>query len=164
MAAGSGLARPTRSNDAMKSQSDPFQILLVEDEPADVHLVRQALKEGEVDCSLQHVVDGFEALEFLRRQVESERSPGLPDLILLDLNMPRINGREFLAAVKADVRFVAIPVVVLSTSAVERDISQAFQLGAAGYITKPADMNEFFSSIHQLCRYWFALARLPKGD
>jgi CheY-like chemotaxis protein len=145
------------------NKQDPFNILLVEDEPADAHMVRQALKEGEVDCSLRHVMDGIEALDFLRRQVEAERHPGLPDLILLDLNMPRMNGREFLAAVKADVRFVAIPVVVLSTSAVERDVSLAFQLGAAGYITKPADMDEFYSSIHQLCRYWFALARLPKA-
>ncbi|MFA7279417.1 MAG: response regulator [Sterolibacterium sp.] len=146
----------------MINKQEPFNILLVEDEPADAHLVRQAIKEGEVDCSLQHVVDGIKALEFLQRQVEAEQCPGLPDLILLDLNMPRMNGREFLAAVKADARFVAIPVVVLSTSQVERDVAQAFQLGAAGYLTKPADMDEFFSSIHQLCRYWFALARLPK--
>jgi len=147
----------------MTTQPDSFRILLIEDEPADAHLVRQALKGSEIDCTLQHVVDGIKAMQFLRQQVETEGKPGLPNLILLDLNMPRMNGREFLAAVKADSRFAAIPVVVLSTSTVERDVAQAFHLGAAGYIAKPVDMEDFFSSIHQLCRYWFALARLPKA-
>jgi len=146
----------------MIEQQIPFDILLVEDEPADAHLVKQALKEGEIECSLHHVSDGIEALEYLRRQESPEHPARHPDLILLDFNMPRMNGREFLAAVKADARLAAIPVVVLSTSAVERDVASAFQLGAAGYIAKPADMAQFFSSIHQLCGYWFALARLPR--
>lgn len=147
----------------MKDKSATFDILLVEDEPADAHLVKVALREGRIDCCLHHVVDGIEALEYLRQQQSTAASPPLPDLILLDLNMPRMNGREFLAAVKADQQLAAIPVVVLTTSAVERDVAAAYQLGAAGYITKPADMQDFFASIHQLCNYWFALARLPKS-
>ena len=140
----------------------PFDILLVEDEPADAHLVRSALKESRIYCNLHHAVDGIDALDFLRGQGETKRSALNPDMILLDLNMPRMNGREFLAAVKGDPPLAGIPVVVLTTSAVERDVVSAYQLGAAGYVTKPADMQVFFDSIHQLCSYWFTLARLPK--
>ncbi|MFA7270044.1 MAG: response regulator [Sterolibacterium sp.] len=148
---------------AGKTLDKPFDILLVEDEPADAHLVKLALKEGSLDCRLHHAADGIEALAYLHGQGDARPSAPHPDLILLDLNMPRMNGREFLAAVKADEQFAAIPVVVLTTSSVERDVAAAYQLGAAGYITKPADMRQFFDDIHQLCRYWFALTRLPKS-
>lgn len=141
-----------------------FDILLVEDEPADAHLVRTALKESRVFCNLHHVVDGVEALAFLRRQGEQYRSAPRPDMILLDLNMPRMNGREFLAQVKLDETLRAIPVVVLTTSDVERDIVASFHLGAAGYITKPVDMEQFIDAIRQLGSYWFVLTRLPKKD
>ncbi|MCX7178757.1 MAG: response regulator [Proteobacteria bacterium] len=140
----------------------PFEILLVEDEPVDAHLVKLALKEGRLECRLHHVADGIEALAYLRDPRQGGVVVALPDLILLDLNMPRMNGREFLAAVKGDPPLAGIPVVVLTTSAVERDVVSAYQLGAAGYVTKPADMQVFFDSIHQLCSYWFTLARLPK--
>jgi len=140
----------------------PFDVLLVEDEPADANLVRAALKEGKVLCHLHHAIDGVEALAFLRRQGERHREAPQPDLILLDLNMPRMNGREFLAAVKADEALEAIPVVVLTTSDVERDVVASYKLGAAGYITKPVDMEQFIDAIRQLNDYWFVLTRLPK--
>jgi len=142
----------------------PFDVLLVEDEPADAHLVRSALRESRVYCTLHHVLDGIEAVAFLRRQGEQYRAAPRPDMILLDLNMPRMNGREFLAVVKADEALKAIPVVVLTTSDVERDVVASYHLGAAGYITKPVDMEQFIDAIRQLGSYWFVLTRLPKKD
>jgi len=139
----------------------PFDILLVEDEPADAKLVRSALKESRVYYNLHHVADGIEALAFLRRTGANYRQAPRPDLILLDLNMPRMNGREFLAAVKADGDLVGIPVVVLTTSDVERDVVASYKLGAAGYITKPVDMEQFVDAIRQIGSYWFTLTRLP---
>ncbi len=141
--------------------AQPFEILLVEDEPADVHLVRLALREGRVLCNLRHAADGIEALELLRQRDGADAMPR-PDLILLDLNMPRMNGREFLAEMKADPALTSIPVVVLTTSDVERDIVASYRLGAAGYITKPVDMDQFCDVIRQLEAYWFALVRLPR--
>jgi CheY-like chemotaxis protein len=142
----------------------PFDILLVEDEPSDAHLVRSALKESKVFCNLHHVVDGIEALDFLRCQGERYSAAPRPDMILLDLNMPRMNGREFLTQVKLDETLKAIPVVVLTTSDVERDIVASYHLGAAGYITKPVDMEQFIDAIRQIGNYWFVLTRLPKKD
>lgn len=137
----------------------PFDILLVEDEESDANLVRAALKENRVYCNLHHVLDGVDALAFLRRQ-DAVR----PDLILLDLNMPRMNGREFLEVIKADSELKTIPVVVLTTSDVERDVVASYKLGAAGYVTKPVDMDQFIDAIRQLDNYWFVLARLPKKN
>lgn len=143
--------------------SQPFDILLVEDEPADAHLVRSALKENKVLCNMSVVQDGVEALAYLRREGQYHDA-AMPDLILLDLNMPRMNGREFLAEVKADEELKTIPVVVLTTSDVERDVVASYKLGAAGYITKPVDMDQFIDAIRQLDNYWFVLARLPKKN
>lgn len=148
----------------INDSASPFDILLVEDEPADANLVRTALRENKVLCNLHHVLDGVEALAFLRRQDESYRAAPQPDMILLDLNMPRMNGREFLSAIKADAALQAIPVVVLTTSDVERDVVAAYKLGAAGYITKPVDLAQFIDAIRQLGNYWFTLTRLPRKD
>lgn len=142
----------------------PFDILLVEDELGDANLVRTALKANKVFCNLHHVLDGLEALDFLHRKGERNSNAPQPDLILLDLNMPRMNGREFLAAVKADDALAAIPVVVLTTSDVERDVVASYKLGASGYITKPVDMEQFIDAIRQIDQYWFMVARLPKRD
>lgn len=139
------------------------EILLLEDEPADAYLVKMALKEGKVLANLHHVVDGREGLEFLQKQGRFVDAPH-PDLILLDLNMPRMNGCEFLAEVKANPLLNDIPVVVLTTSDVETDVVRSYQLGAASYISKPIDMAQFVSAIHQLSEYWFSLVRLPQGD
>lgn len=139
-----------------------FVILLAEDEPADAHLLRLALTENHIDAEVQHVVDGREALEYLHRQGDLFARALRPDLILLDLNMPRMDGREFLAAVKQDRSLCDIPVVVLSTSAVERDVRGAYRLGAAGYIAKSPDLIEFMREIGKLTHYWASLVRLPE--
>ena len=141
--------------------NEPFYILLVEDEPADANLVRLALKENKIHSRLYHVLDGVEALAFLRHQGEKNADVPRPDLILLDMNMPRMNGREFLSAIKADEQLDSIPVVVLTTSDIERDISASYKMGAAGYITKPVDIDQFIDAIRQLDDYWFALVQLP---
>ncbi|HEX5338758.1 MAG TPA: response regulator [Gallionella sp.] len=140
----------------------PFDILLMEDDPADANLIRTAIRECKVDCNLHHVPDGVEALAFLRQEGDPYRDMPQPDLILLDLNLPRMNGREFLAAVKADERFSGIPVVVLTTSEVERDVALVYKLGASGFITKPVDMAQFVEAMRKLLTYWLRLARLPK--
>lgn len=140
----------------------PFDILLVEDEPSDAHLVKMAIQENKIWCHLHHVVDGVEALAYLHKEGETYAQAVRPDLILLDLNMPRMNGREFLAAIKADPNLAMIPVVVLTTSEVERDVVASYRLGAASYITKPVDIEQFIDAIRQLDQYWFTLVRLPK--
>ena len=140
----------------------PFVILLAEDEPADAHLVKVAISENHILADLHIVSDGREAFGFLRRQGGQFADAPRPDLILLDLNMPRMDGREFLAAIKQDAALRDIPVVVLTTSDVERDIVASYHLGAAGYVTKPVDINQFMEAIRQLGEYWFALVRLPQ--
>jgi CheY-like chemotaxis protein len=142
----------------------PFDVLLVEDELADAHLVRTAIKQCNFRCNLHHVMDGIEALDFLRRTSARYSDTPQPDLILLDLNMPRMNGREFLSAMKADENLASIPVVVLTTSSVERDVTAAYQLGASGFVTKPVDMDKFIEAMCQLGSYWLTLARLPKKE
>lgn len=137
-------------------------ILLLEDEPADAYLVKMALREGKVLANLHHVIDGREGLDFLQKVGQYANAPR-PDLIFLDLNMPRMNGAEFLKALKADETLNDIPVVVLTTSDVETDVVRCYQLGAASYITKPVDMPQFISAINQIGEYWFTLVRLPKG-
>lgn len=137
-------------------------ILLLEDEPADAYLVKMALREGKVLANLHHVVDGREGLDFLNKVGKYANAPR-PDLIFLDLNMPRMNGAEFLAAVKSDETLNEIPIVVLTTSDVENDVVRCYQLGAASYITKPVDMPQFISAVNQIGEYWFTLVRLPHG-
>lgn len=146
----------------MLENAQPFDILLIEDEPADANLVRAALKQNKVFCNLHHVNDGVEALAFLHREGGAYHTAPRPDLILLDLNMPRMNGRELLSAVKSDEALVSIPIVVLTTSDAERDVLASYQLGAASYITKPVDMEQFIDAIRQIDSYWFTLTRLPR--
>jgi len=143
-------------------EPDAFVILLAEDEPADAHLVKAALAEARVLADLHHVQDGREVLEFLRRQGPRFASAPRPNLILLDLNMPRMDGRECLAALKADNALRDIPVVVLTTSEVERDVAISYNLGASGYITKEMDIDAFITTLRQLGDYWIKLVRLPK--
>lgn len=138
------------------------EILLLEDEPADAYLVKMALREGKVLANLHHVVDGREGLDFLEKKGQYEKAPR-PDLIFLDLNMPRMNGGEFLAELKNNPLLNDIPVIVLTTSDVETDVVRSYQLGAASYISKPVDMTQFIDAINQLGEYWFTLVRLPQG-
>ncbi len=146
----------------MNATAQLFAILLVEDEAADAHLVKAALAENHILADLHHVLDGREALEYLRRQGPRYATARRPNLILLDLNMPRMDGRECLAALKRDPDLCNIPVVVLTTSDVERDVVSSYTLGAAGYITKPIDVLQFMAAIRDLGVYWFALVRLPQ--
>ena len=135
-------------------------ILLVEDEAADAHLVRLAFEEGHVLVDLHHVGDGIEALEFLQRAPPYEQAPQ-PDIILLDLNMPRMDGRRFLEKVKDDPRFSSIPVVVLTTSDAESDLVMSYNLGVAGYVVKPIDVDDFLSRVRSIGDYWITVVRLP---
>ena len=146
----------------MNHPTSLFTILLAEDEPADAHLVKTALSENHILADLRHVVDGREALEYLRRQGPRFADAPRPNLILLDLNMPRMDGRECLAALKQDPDLAKIPVVVLTTSEVERDVLASYTLGAAGFITKPVDVIQFMAAIRDLGVYWFDLVRLPQ--
>ena len=148
----------------MKSVQPRFVILLAEDEPADAHLVKVALAENHILVDLHEVVDGREALEFLQRQGPRFAQAPRPDLILLDLNMPRMDGRECLAAIKQDPDLQQIPVVILTTSEVERDVVASYRLGASSYITKPVDVLQFMAMIRDLGDYWFELVRLPRSE
>ena len=146
----------------MNLEPDPFVILLAEDEPADAHLVKAALHENRILADLHHVQDGREVLEFLRHQGTRFARAPRPNLILLDLNMPRMDGRECLAALKADSTLRDIPVVILTTSEVERDVLISYNLGASGYVTKAMDIEQFITTIRQLGDYWIKLVRLPQ--
>jgi len=131
-----------------------FSILLVEDEAADACLVRLALRDAEKNSQLHHVSDGAEALAFIQRQEERFAAVPRPRLILLDLNMPRMNGREFLRAFRADSSFNDIPVVVFSTSEYERDKESCYALGANDFVTKPVDIDEFIAAVKGIEDRW----------
>jgi CheY-like chemotaxis protein len=147
---------------AVSTTQPPFIILLVEDSPADALLTKMAIAENRILAEVHVAKDGIEAFEFLRRKEPRFAGAPRPDLILLDLNMPRMDGREFLAEIKQDVELRDIPVVTLTTSDVESDIAASYHLGAAGYVTKPVDISQFIKAISQLGEYWFALVRLPE--
>ena len=147
----------------MTIEKQRFVILLAEDEPADAHLIKVAIAENHILADLHHVVDGREALDYLQRQGERFAKAVRPDLILLDLNMPRMDGREFLAAIKQLPDLRDIPVVEVTTSEVERDVVASYDLGAAGYITKPIDVVQFMAAIRDLGNYWIDLVHLPKS-
>lgn len=142
------------------SSPRPIEILLVEDNPADVRLTQEALKEGKVRNVLHVARDGIEAIEFLRR-VGKHSNAVRPDLILLDLNLPRKDGREVLADIKADPDLKAIPVVVLTTSSAEQDIFKSYKLHANCYITKPVDLDQFVGVVKSIDDFWLTVVRLP---
>jgi CheY-like chemotaxis protein len=143
-----------------ESLGRPVEILLVEDNAGDVRLTREALKDGKVWNALHHVQDGVQALAFLERRGEYARAPR-PDLILLDLNLPKRDGREVLGDIKADVRFASIPVVVLTTSRAEEDILSSYGLHANCYIVKPIDLEQFVRVVHSIEDFWLCVVRLP---
>jgi len=138
----------------------PIEILLVEDNPGDARLTLEAFKEGKVLNNLTVMKDGVEALEYLHRQGSYANSPQ-PDLILLDLNLRRKDGREVLEVIKADERLKKIPVVVLTTSAAEEDIARAYSRHANCYITKPVDLDQFLRVVHSIESFWLSLVKLP---
>jgi two-component system, chemotaxis family, response regulator Rcp1 len=143
-----------------KSEGRPIEILLVEDSPSDTELTLEALKDFKVRNHVSVVEDGVLALQFLRRQAPYAEAPR-PDLIMLDLNLPRKDGREVLAEIKADDRLKAIPVVVLTTSRAELDVLRAYQLNANCYITKPVDFNQFLEVVRSIEAFWLFVVTLP---
>ncbi len=138
----------------------PIEILLVEDNPGDVRLTREALRDGKMKNNLHVAMDGVEALAFLRREGRHTAAPR-PDVILLDLNLPKKNGREVLAEVKSDPELMRIPVVVLTTSADEHDVLKAYEYHANCYITKPVDLEKFLDVVRSIEDFWFTIVRLP---
>jgi CheY-like chemotaxis protein len=136
------------------------EILLVEDNQADARLTIEAMKEAKVRNTIWHVTDGVEALAFLRREGRYPDVPR-PDLILLDLNMPRKDGREVLATLKADDRLKRIPVVVLTSSEAEEDVLRAYNLAANCYVTKPVDLDQFLKVVRAIEEFWLTIVKLP---
>ena len=143
--------------------AEPIEILLVEDNPGDVRLTREALKEGKVKNRLTVASDGVEAMAFLRREGEYASSPR-PDLILLDLNLPRKDGREVLAEIKADPALRRIPVIVLTTSDAEQDVLRSYNLHANCYVTKPVVLEKFLAIVRSLEDFWLTIVRLPPRE
>ena len=141
-------------------QAQPIQILLVEDDPGDVLITREALEQSKVANDLHCVSDGEEAIQYLRQEGEYA-GVGVPDLILLDLNLPRRDGREVLAEVKADPALRRIPVVVLTTSQAEEDVLRSYDLHANAYVTKPVDFEQFVRVVRQVDEFFFTVVRLP---
>ena len=140
----------------------PIEILLVEDNPGDVRLTQEVLKEGHFRNTLNVVSDGVEALAFLRNE-GAYADVARQDMILLDLNLPRMDGREVLAEIKSDLELRKIPVVVLTTSAAETDIAKAYDLHANCYITKPVDLYKFENVVRSIEEFWLSTVRLPRG-
>ena len=140
--------------------SVPIEILLVEDNPGDVRLTQEALKEHKIVNSLQVAKDGVEAINFLRREGEHVDAVR-PDLILLDLNLPKMDGREVLTEIKKDDDLRRIPVVVLTTSRAEEDIIRTYDCHANCYITKPVDFDQFINVVKSIEDFWLSVVKLP---
>jgi chemotaxis family two-component system response regulator Rcp1 len=138
----------------------PIEILLVEDSPGDVRLTKEALKESKMANHLSVAEDGVEAMSLLRREGEYEDAVR-PDLVLLDLNLPRKDGREVLAEIKADEDLKSIPVIILTTSKVEEDIVRTYNLHANCYITKPVDLDQFLNVVRTIEEFWLSIVKLP---
>jgi chemotaxis family two-component system response regulator Rcp1 len=143
------------------SETKPIEILLVEDSPSDAALTIEALKQGRIANRLSHVDDGVEALDFLRQHNKYADAPR-PDLIMLDLNLPRKDGREVLAEIKNDPDLKIIPIIVLTTSRSDKDILQSYQLNCNCYITKPVDFTHFIEVIKSIENFWLTVVTLPQ--
>jgi len=146
--------------DREDTAAPPVEILLVEDNPGDVRLTKEALREGKVYNNLHWAKDGVEALEFLRQEGKHSAAPR-PDIILLDLNLPKKDGREVLASIKNDDRFKQIPVVILTTSEAEEDVLRSYELHANCYVTKPLDLDQFVTVVKSIEDFWLAIVKLP---
>ncbi len=146
----------------MPSRSQkPFQILIIEDNPGDVGLTVEALRDARIPNEVHVVMDGEEALQFLRCEGKHAKAPK-PDLVFLDLCIPKVDGHQVLSAMKADPRLRRIPVVVVSSSGNDRDIQAAYEEQASTYVVKPADLDEYFTAIRALKELWFHIAALPR--
>jgi two-component system, chemotaxis family, response regulator Rcp1 len=140
--------------------STPIEILLVEDNPGDIRLTQEVLNEGKVHNSLSIVENGVQAISFLRKENEYQDAP-TPDLILLDLNLPKKDGREVLLDIKNDPELKKIPVVVLTTSQSEEDILKVYDLNANCYISKPVDLGQFIDVVKSIENFWLSIVKLP---
>ncbi|MBW3597431.1 MAG: response regulator [Planctomycetes bacterium] len=138
----------------------PIEILLVEDNPDDASLTIETLQEGRIRNNIHLVEDGVEAMAFLRQAPPHQTAPR-PDLILLDLQLPRMNGREVLAEIKCDSRLKRIPVVIMTTSSAEQDIFNSYQLHANCYITKPVELDDFILAVRKIEDFWLTIVKLP---
>lgn len=143
-----------------KSSAQGIEILLVEDNPGDVRLTREALKDGKIINNLHVAEDGVDALAFLRREGKYHNAVR-PELILLDLNLPKKDGREVLAEIKADEALKRIPVVILTSSAAEQDIVRSYNLHANCYVTKPVDLDQFINVVKSIEHFWLTVVKLP---
>lgn len=145
-----------------ESTTRSIEILLVEDNPGDARLTIEAMREAKLSNRLHIVEDGVEAMQFLRREGRFGDAPR-PDLILLDLNLPKKDGREVLAEIKSEPSLKRIPVVVLTTSRAEEDVLRTYDLHANCYVTKPVDIEQFIKIVKQIDEFWFKLVTLPGG-
>jgi two-component system, chemotaxis family, response regulator Rcp1 len=144
------------------AQSGAIEVLLVEDSPGDVRLTREALKDAKVHISLHVATDGIEAMAYLERTGVYVSAPR-PDLILLDLNLPRKDGREVLKEIKESPSLRTIPVVILTTSSSEADVLQSYQLHANCYISKPVDLDGFLKVVQSIDNFWLSVVKLPRS-
>jgi CheY-like chemotaxis protein len=138
-----------------------IDVLLVEDDPGDVLMTREAFADHKLKNNLHVVDNGIDALAFLRKEGEHAEAP-TPDLVLLDLNLPRMDGREVLAAIKSDERLGSIPVVILTTSEAEEDVLRSYQLHANAYVTKPVDFERFLEVVRQIDEFFVTVVKLPR--
>jgi len=141
--------------------ASPIDVLLVEDDPGDELMTREAFEDNKIGNTLHVVRDGEEALDFLYRRGEHTEAPQ-PDLILLDLNLPKYDGRQVLEKIKSDPELSHIPVVVLTTSAAEEDILRSYRLHANAYVTKPVDLDQFIAAVRQIDDFFVTVVKLPK--
>jgi two-component system, chemotaxis family, response regulator Rcp1 len=147
----------------MNTSETPIEVLLVEDSPGDVRLTREAFKDAKMHIHLSVVSDGTEALDHLHRRGEYANAPR-PDLILLDLNLPRKDGREVLAEIKKSPELLSIPVFILTTSSQENDVLQSYHLHANCYITKPVDLDGFLRVVRSIDCFWLTVVKLPPQE
>ncbi|MET9927486.1 MULTISPECIES: response regulator [unclassified Streptomyces] len=144
----------------MTSSVQPIEVLLVEDDPGDELMTREAFEDNKIRNTLHVVRDGQEALDFLYRRGEYTDAPR-PDLVLLDLNLPKYDGRQVLEQIKGDPELSLIPVVVLTTSSAEEDILRSYKLHANAYVTKPVDLDQFIAAVRQIDEFFVTVVRLP---
>ncbi|GGZ06369.1 response regulator [Streptomyces nitrosporeus] len=144
----------------MNEPAKPIEVLLVEDDPGDELMTREAFEDNKIRNTLHVVRDGQEALDFLYRQGDHPDAPR-PDLVLLDLNLPKYDGRQVLEKIKTDPDLALIPVVVLTTSSAEEDILRSYKLHANAYVTKPVDLEQFIGAVRQIDDFFVSVVRLP---
>ncbi|MEW1892203.1 response regulator [Streptomyces sp. IBSBF 3010] len=144
----------------MNTPVEPIEVLLVEDDPGDELMTREAFEDNKIRNTLHVVRDGEEALDFLYRRGAHADAPR-PDLILLDLNLPKYDGRQVLEQIKQDPELALIPVVVLTTSSAEEDILRSYKLHANAYVTKPVDLDQFIAAVRQIDEFFVTVVRLP---